>query len=111
MVRDYSVILNSVDTAGNEATPVTVMVYVVAAKKAPVIACDKEVTYKVNGTKSEADFLKDIHGATSDGSAITTDFSSVVDFNKIGDYMVTLNAEDTLGNRAIPATVVCSCCF
>ena len=88
------------------ATPVTVIVHVIAAKKAPVITCDKEASYKVNCTKSEADFLKDIHGATSDGSAITTDFSSVVDFNKTGDYVVTLNAEDTLGNRATPATVI-----
>ena len=106
MIGDYRVILNSVDTAGNEATPVTVTVHVVAAKKAPVITCDQEVTYKINGTKTEAECLRDVHGETDDGSPITTDFSSVVDVNKAGDYKVTLNAEDVLGNKAIPATVM-----
>ncbi|WP_172793069.1 LapB repeat-containing protein [endosymbiont 'TC1' of Trimyema compressum] len=105
-IGDYTVTLNSVDGAGNKAIPVTVTVHVVKAEKAPVITCDKEVTYKLNSTKSEAEFLKDIHGLTNDGFPITTDFNAVVNMNKVDDYRVTLNAEDALGNKAIPATVV-----
>ena len=55
--------------------------------------------------KTEADFLSEIAGKTSDGSPVTSDFLSAVDFGKVGEYEVQLNAVNERGQKADPVTV------
>lgn len=69
------------------------------------ITSDKEITYIATDSKSEAEFLTDIHATTDDGSKITTDFTEKVDMNKPGEYDVTLQAEDGKGLKATPVQV------
>ncbi|EDJ0213239.1 internalin [Listeria monocytogenes] len=87
----YSVTLNAENTAGLKGEPVQVTVTII---EKTVITAEAEVSYDMNATKSEADFLADIKAATNDGTAITTDFATVVDLMKAGEYTVTLNAEN-----------------
>lgn len=70
-----------------------------------VITADPEITYDVDSTVDEAQFLTDIHAVTNDGSPITSDFLSQVNFSVPGSYTVTLNAENTLGVKAEPVQV------
>ncbi|WP_162921754.1 LapB repeat-containing protein [Listeria costaricensis] len=72
----------------------------------PVITADPEITYTLGEQVDQPTFLKDIHASTSDGSEITSDFTEQVDFQKEGDYLVTLNATDDSGNVAEPVTVI-----
>ncbi|MBM5696371.1 internalin, partial [Listeria seeligeri] len=60
---DYTVTLNSVNSDGVEANPVTVTVTVEKAP-APVITADSEITYMKNSTISSAQFLTDISATT-----------------------------------------------
>ncbi|HAK1573496.1 TPA: LapB repeat-containing protein [Listeria monocytogenes] len=69
------------------------------------ITSDKEITYIATDSKSEAEFLTDIHATTDDGSKITTDFTEKVDMNKPGEYDVTLQAENGKGLKAAPVQV------
>ncbi|MBC6298040.1 LapB repeat-containing protein [Listeria sp. FSL L7-1517] len=71
----------------------------------PVITADDRITYPKFSKVTEATFLEDIHARTSDGSVITSDFATVVDFNTPGDYNVTLNATNVNGVAAAPITV------
>ncbi|EPY9329800.1 LapB repeat-containing protein [Listeria monocytogenes] len=87
----YSVTLNAENTAGLKGEPVQVTVTII---EKIVITAEAEVSYDMNATKSEADFLADIKAATNDGTAITTDFTTSVDLTKVGEYTVTLNAEN-----------------
>ncbi|ECH6823659.1 LapB repeat-containing protein [Listeria monocytogenes] len=87
----YAVTLNAENTAGLKGEPVQVTVTII---EKTVITAEAEVTYDMNATKSEADFLADIKAVTNDGTAITTDFATVVDLTKAGEYTVTLNAEN-----------------
>ncbi|EHN0470367.1 LapB repeat-containing protein [Listeria monocytogenes] len=99
----YTVTLNASNTAGLKAEPVQVTVTVI---EKTVITADAEVSYDMNATKSEADFLADIKAATNDGTAITTDFATAVDLTKAGEYTVTLNAEnDNQKATALKVTV------
>ncbi|OFH47752.1 internalin-like protein, partial [Listeria monocytogenes] len=87
----YAVTLNAENTAGLKGEPVQVTVTII---EKTVITAEAEVTYDMNATKSEADFLADIKAATNDGTTITTDFTTAVDLTKAGEYTVTLNAEN-----------------
>ncbi|EHF2868936.1 LapB repeat-containing protein [Listeria monocytogenes] len=69
------------------------------------ITSDKEITYIATDSKSEAEFLTDIHATTDDGSKITTDFTEKVDMNKPGEYDVTLQAANGKGLKAAPVQV------
>ncbi|MBF2372515.1 LapB repeat-containing protein, partial [Listeria seeligeri] len=101
---DYTVTLNSVNSDGVTADPVTVIVTVEKAP-APIITADSEITYMKNSTISSAQFLTDISATTNDGSPITSDFDTVVDFTTPGDYTVTLNSVNSDGVAANPVTV------
>ncbi|MBC1823358.1 LapB repeat-containing protein [Listeria seeligeri] len=101
---DYTVTLNSVNSDGVAANPVTVIVTVEKAP-APVISADNEVSYPENSTIDSQQFLTDINATTSDGSPITSDFATVVDFSTAGDYTVTLNSVNADGVAANPVTV------
>ncbi|MBC6161804.1 LapB repeat-containing protein, partial [Listeria seeligeri] len=101
---DYTVTLNSVNSDGVAADPVTVTVTVEKAP-APIITADSEITYMKNSTISSAQFLTDISATTNDGSPITSDFDTVVDFTTAGDYTVTLQSLNSDGVAANPFTV------
>ncbi|HAB6423045.1 LPXTG cell wall anchor domain-containing protein [Listeria monocytogenes] len=99
----YTVTLNASNTAGLRAEPVQVTVTII---EKTVITADAEISYDMNETKAEADFLADIKAATNDGTAITTDFATAVDLTKAGEYTVTLNAEnDNQKATALKVTV------
>ncbi|MEE9754637.1 LapB repeat-containing protein [Listeria seeligeri] len=102
---DYTVTLNSVNSDGVAADPVTVTVTVEKAP-APVITADSEITYMKHSTISSAQFLTDVNATTNDGSPITSDFATVVDFETAGDYTVTLQSLNSDGVAAIPVTTV-----
>ncbi|EIM8285799.1 LapB repeat-containing protein [Listeria monocytogenes] len=87
----YTVTLNAENTAGLKGEPIQVAVTII---EKTIITAEAEVSYDMNATKSEADFLADIKAATNDGTAITTDFATAVDLTKAGEYTVTLNAEN-----------------
>lgn len=95
---DYVIHLYSVDTAGNQATPVEITIHV-KDTVAPIIKADKKINYPVGTEKTVSAFLKDIHATTDDGSKITTDFDSSM-LGKSGTYLVHLNAVDADGNKA-----------
>ncbi|MBF2665081.1 LapB repeat-containing protein [Listeria seeligeri] len=101
---DYTVTLNSVNSDGVAANPVTVTVTIEKAP-APVITADNEVSYPENSTIDSQQFLTDIHASTSDGSPITSDFATVIDFSTAGNYTVTLNSVNSDGVAANPVTV------
>ncbi|EAD0423132.1 class 1 internalin InlK, partial [Listeria monocytogenes] len=98
----YTVTLQSENNAGLKATPVQVKVTI---KAKTTITADEKITYKVDTSKTEAAFLADIKATTNDGTAITSDFATVVDFSKPGKYVVTLNAENDL-QKALPVQVM-----
>ncbi|EIM8285797.1 LapB repeat-containing protein [Listeria monocytogenes] len=87
----YTVTLNAENTVGLKGAPIQVTVTIT---EKTVITAKAEVSYDKNTAKSEVDFLKDIKAATNDGTAITTDFATAVDLTKVGEYTVTLNAEN-----------------
>ncbi|WP_271006759.1 LapB repeat-containing protein, partial [Listeria seeligeri] len=101
---NYTVTLNAVNTDGVAADPVTVTVTVEKAP-APIITADNEITYMKNSTISSAQFLTDISATTNDGSPITSDFDTVVDFTTAGDYTVTLQSLNSDGVAANPVSV------
>ncbi len=101
---DYTVTLNSENEDGVPANPVTVTVTVEKAP-APIITADSEITYMKHSTITSAEFLTGIHATTNDGSPITSDFETVVDFETAGDYTVTLQSVNSDGIAATPVTV------
>ncbi|OFF77292.1 peptidoglycan-binding protein [Listeria monocytogenes] len=70
-----------------------------------VITNDSAINYTEKTTITEEQFLKDIHAETEDGTPVTSDFNSVVDFSKPGVYTVTLNATNADGLQATPKQV------
>ncbi|EAE6033267.1 class 1 internalin InlK [Listeria monocytogenes] len=97
----YTVTLQSENNSGLKAAPVQVNVTI---KEKTAITADEKITYKVDTSKTEAEFLADIKAKTNDGTAITSDFASAVDLSKPGKYVVTLNAENDL-QKAAPMQV------
>lgn len=69
------------------------------------ITNDSAISYTEGNTITEAQFLTDINAKTDDGTPVTSDFDSVVDFSVPGVYTVTLNAENSAGLKATPKTV------
>ncbi|EJG4560686.1 LapB repeat-containing protein [Listeria monocytogenes] len=70
-----------------------------------VITNDSAINYTEKTTVTEEQFLTDIHAKTEDGTPVTSDFDSVVDFSKPGVYTVTLNATNADGLQATPKKV------
>ncbi|EEP0529962.1 LapB repeat-containing protein [Listeria monocytogenes] len=97
----YKVTLNAENTAGLKGEPIQVAVTII---KKTIITAQPEVTYEMNESKTEAEFLTDIQASTNDGSQITSDFVTTVDFRKAGNYTVTLNAKNDK-QKAAPLTV------
>ncbi|WP_181248920.1 LapB repeat-containing protein, partial [Listeria seeligeri] len=101
---DYTVTLQSLNSDGVAANPVSVIVHV-AKDPAPVITADSAISYPKNSTIDSQQFLADVSAATDDGSSITSDFDTVVDFTTAGNYTVTLNSVNSDGVAADPVTV------
>ncbi|ECP4563979.1 class 1 internalin InlK [Listeria monocytogenes] len=97
----YTVTLQSENNAGLKAAPVQVQVSI---KEKTAITADEKITYKMDTSKTETEFLRDIKAKTNDGTAITSDFTTAVDLSKPGKYVVTLNAENDL-QKAVPMQV------
>ncbi|EAC3452817.1 LPXTG cell wall anchor domain-containing protein [Listeria monocytogenes] len=87
----YVVTLQAENSKGIKATPVQVKVTIIAKT---VITANEKITYKMNATKSAADFLKDVQAKTNDSTEVTSNFQEIVDFSKSGEYVVTLNAKN-----------------
>ncbi|MBF2449240.1 LapB repeat-containing protein [Listeria seeligeri] len=102
---DYTVTLNSVNSDGVAADPVSVTVHV-SKDPAPIISADSEITYSKHSNISPAEFLTAIHATTNDGSPITSNFETVVNFEKAGDYTITLQSMNSDGVLATPVTVI-----
>lgn len=104
---DYSVMLSAENEDGVKATPVEVIVHVEQGER-PVITADAAISYDKFSSKTEAEFLSDIHAATSDGQAstvITSNFDVATNFNTAMAYTVTLNATNEDGISAEPVLV------
>ncbi|EAE8346207.1 hypothetical protein BOQ23_04585 [Listeria monocytogenes] len=83
----------------------TVTVPIVQALPAPIISANTEINYQKNSSVTEAKFLSDIAASTSDGSVITSDFPTAVNFEIPGDYQVTLQSINSDGVSAVPFQV------
>lgn len=100
----YQVQILLADSSGNQAIPQTISIQVVD-DQGPTITADS-VTYHVNTTKTEADFLQDANVKIKDNNdaeadlTLTTDFVTKVDLAKPGKYDVTVSATDTSGNTS-----------
>ncbi|MGC9268466.1 LapB repeat-containing protein, partial [Listeria ivanovii] len=101
---NYTVTLQSVNEDGVAADPIFVTVHIEKAS-APVISADSKVSYAEKSTVSSQQFYKDIHATTNDGSVITSNFDTVVNFQVAGDYKVTLRAVNEDGVAADPVFV------
>ncbi|MBC2205833.1 LapB repeat-containing protein [Listeria booriae] len=99
----YVVTLNAENSAGIIATPIQVEVTIL---QKPVITATDKISYAKDASKTETEFLADIAAATTDGSAITSDFVDAVDFTTPGDYTVTLHAESADGVKAEALQIV-----
>ncbi|ARM71658.1 peptidoglycan linked surface protein, putative [Listeria monocytogenes] len=103
---NYDVTIRVTDKAGNVATK---KVVVQVSKDKPVITADPNISYQGKTAVTEAAFLTDVHATVTDelggNITITSDFAQKVDLNKVGTYIVTLNAEDAYGNKANPMQV------
>ncbi|RAM11292.1 hypothetical protein C1907_13525, partial [Listeria ivanovii] len=73
---------------------------------APIISADSDISYKKNSKITIQQFYDSIHATTSDGSPITSDFESVVNFTVTGDYTVTLQSINSDGVAASPVQVI-----
>ncbi|EPI2836911.1 LapB repeat-containing protein [Listeria monocytogenes] len=100
----YKVTLNAITTDGLEATPVIVLVHV-AKSPAPIITADTEIIYTQNTKVSTTEFLDDINAKTNDGSPITSDLETSVNFGGKGNYVVTLRSVNEDGVEAVPVEV------
>ncbi|WP_053081702.1 LapB repeat-containing protein [Listeria ivanovii] len=101
---EYNVTLNAVNVDGVTADPITITVTIEKAP-APIITTDNEITYMKHSMISPAEFLTDVHAATNDGSPIISDFTTVVDFETAGDYIVTLQSINSDEITANPISV------
>jgi len=72
----------------------------------PVLNADARVTYDVSTTKTAEDFLVDVHATLDEAGTITSNFADVVDMSKVGAYVVTLDATDTVGNKSNTVTTM-----
>ncbi|OFG14801.1 LapB repeat-containing protein [Listeria monocytogenes] len=109
---EYNAFYNN--PAGSYATPPNFTSYYVSGgtydqffdiTQVLVITNDSAINYTEKATVTEEQFLTDIHAETEDGTPVTSDFNSVVDFSKPGVYTVTLNATNADGLQATPKQV------
>ncbi|WP_271004835.1 LapB repeat-containing protein [Listeria seeligeri] len=109
---EYNSVYNN--PAGSYATPPNITNYSISGgtydhyfdiDHSLTITNDAAISYTEGNTITEAQFLTDINAETDDGTPVTSDFDSVVDFNTPGVYTVTLNAENSAGLKATPKTV------
>jgi hypothetical protein len=73
-------------------------------EKPPVITADRKVTYIVGSLPTEAEFISDAHIDVQDNSGeaeILIDLS-YINFERVGPYVATINAQDNAGNKAVP---------
>ncbi|EPY2526780.1 LapB repeat-containing protein [Listeria monocytogenes] len=100
----YAITVNTTDSSGNKADEKTINI-TVTDTVAPVITASN-VTYHINSTKTEADFLSDAKVIATDNNdsasdiTITSDYATVVKLDKTGTYEVTLTAIDKAGNSS-----------
>ncbi|EFS03898.1 internalin-I [Listeria seeligeri FSL S4-171] len=87
------------------ATPVTVIVHI-AKDSAPIITADSAISYKINSKVDLQQFYRDVHATTNDGSPITSNFKTAVNFAVTGDYTVTLQAINSDGVAADPVKII-----
>jgi hypothetical protein len=66
----------------------------------PELTADARVVYDAGSAKDEAGFLADIHATLNEAGTITSNFKDVVDMNKVGAYVVTVQGTDTAGNKS-----------
>jgi len=66
----------------------------------PVLSVDSRIIYDKDANKSPEDFLRDVHAALDEEGTITSDFATVVDLNKIGVYIVTIQGKDLSDNES-----------
>ncbi|MBC1756503.1 LapB repeat-containing protein [Listeria seeligeri] len=69
------------------------------------LTADESIGYNQYTPTTEEQFLKDINAKTDDGTAVQSNFDQVVDFDTPGEYIVTLNAENSAGLKADPVEV------
>lgn len=100
--------------AGSYATPPNFTFYAISAgvyyqefnvNSEVIITAEPSITYDQYDEITETEFLADILANTNDNSPITSNFSSIVNFNIPGTYTVELNAEDEFGNIATPVEI------
>ncbi|MBC2184608.1 LapB repeat-containing protein [Listeria sp. FSL L7-0253] len=77
----------------------------VKASTVPIITTDSEIRYPQRSEKTEAEFLNDIQAQTNDETPVTSNFKSIVNLKEVGKYVVTLNAENIDGVKAVPKEV------
>ncbi|EPS7094146.1 LapB repeat-containing protein [Listeria monocytogenes] len=105
---DYTVTLNATNEDGISAEPVAVTV-TINKEPAATLKADAEVSYAKNEAVTESDFFKDVHleGTEAPSTAkATSNFDSVVDRSKTGDYTVTINATNEDGAVSTPIEVI-----
>jgi len=66
----------------------------------PVLNADDRIVYEAGVTKTEAEFLQDVHATLDESGTITSDFTSSVELTKVGVYVVTIQGKDTAGNTS-----------
>jgi len=74
----------------------------------PMIFADREVTYTVGDVVTPEQFIIDAHIKVQDNSGeaeILIDLSHI-NFDRVGPYVATINAQDNAGNKAVPFQVI-----
>ena len=105
-VGSYTVTLTAVDASGNAAIPVNVVV-TVENTRIPIITANPTQTYERFIVRNEPDFFVDVNATIDEvGASLTSDFTTAVDLDSVGTYIVTISGEDLVGNVAIPIQVV-----
>ncbi len=92
----YTVIITAEDASGNKGS--TQVKVTVEDTIAPVVTAE-DVTYEKGNSKTEVEYLIDAKVMSEADATITTDFSSKVDLNTPGTYLVTITAIDMENNQ------------
>lgn len=100
-VGTYSVYFTAMDANKNESSKLKGTVQVVDTSNLTLTVAKKEISYPKGKTVSDKQFLQDIGAkATSNNSEvkITTNLSKIVNWNKAGQYKVTVTATNSSGD-------------
>ncbi|EQA3615776.1 LapB repeat-containing protein [Listeria monocytogenes] len=100
----YVVTIEASNIDGGES----VNVEVIFQPKPPIITAEEEYTYLVGETVDANQFRLDVNATLTGVGSLVDDFEEVVDFTKVGDYVVTLSSPGNppASQTAIPVTVV-----